>query len=118
MRSDWSKMYRAHILFEKVVAETKAKHIILSYNNDGFMSKDYIEATLKRYGLEASYECLIVDYKKYNNFKCQGASGHCEYIFYIEKKDAADIIVESPLNYTGSKSKMIGIIKEYMPQKI
>ena len=117
MSSDWSKMYRAHILFEKVVAETKAKHIILSYNNDGFISKDYIEATLKRYGLEASYECLIVDYKKYNNFKCQGASGHCEYIFYIEKKDAADIIVESPLNYTGSKSKMIGIIKEYMPQK-
>ena len=31
MRSDWSKKYHAHILFEKVIAETKAKHIILSY---------------------------------------------------------------------------------------
>ena len=42
MRSDWSKMYHAHILFDKVVAETRASHIILSYNNDGFMSKDFI----------------------------------------------------------------------------
>ena len=117
MRSDWSKKYHAHILFEKVIAETKAKHIILSYNNDGFMSKEYIEATLKRYGLENSYECLTVDYKKYNNSKCQGATGHYEYIFYIEKKSIADVIVESPLNYTGSKSKMIGIIKEYMPKE-
>lgn len=30
MRSDWSKMYHAHILFDKVIAETRASHIILS----------------------------------------------------------------------------------------
>ena len=64
MRSDWSKMYHAHILFDKVVAETRASHIILSYNNDGFMSKDFIESTLKRYGIEDSYTCLSIDYKK------------------------------------------------------
>ena len=86
MRSDWSKMYHAHILFEKIVAETKASHVILSYNNDGFMSKDYIEKTLKRFGIEDTYECVTIDYKKYNNTKCQGAEGHREYLFYIQKK--------------------------------
>lgn len=116
MRSDWSKMYHAHILFDKVVAETHASHIILSYNNDGFMSKEFIESTLKRYGVEESYECLVIDYKKYNNTKCQGASGHQEYLFYIEKKPIADVVVESPLNYTGSKSKMVGIIKQHLPE--
>lgn len=116
MRSDWSKMYHAHILFDKVVAETRASHIILSYNNDGFMSKEFIESTLKRYGVEESYECLVVDYKKYNNTKCQGANGHQEYLFYIEKKPMADVVVESPLNYTGSKSKMVDIIKQHLPE--
>lgn len=117
MRSDWSKMYHAHILFDKVIAETKAKHIILSYNNDGLMSKDFIESTLKRYGRENSYECAAIDYKKYNNTKCRGANGHQEYLFYIEKKPIAQLVVESPLNYTGSKTKMVGIIKEHLPHK-
>ncbi len=117
MRSNWSKMYHAHILFEKVVAETKASHIILSYNNDGFMSKDYIEKTLKRFGVEETYSCTAIDYKKYNNTKCQGADGHQEYLFYIQKKPAEEVIVQSPLNYTGSKTKMVPIIKQHLPQE-
>ena len=116
MRSNWSKMYHAHILFEKVVAETRASHIVLSYNNDGFMSKDYIEKTLKRFGIEETYTCVAIDYKKYNNTKCQGADGHQEYLFYIQKKPVDKVIVQSPLNYTGSKTKMVPIIKQYLPQ--
>ena len=117
MRSDWSKMYRAHILFDKVVAETCASHIILSYNNDGFMSKEFIESTMKRYGVEDSYTCIAIDYKKYNNTKCQGKNGHQEYLFYIKKKPIVDVVVESPLNYTGSKSKMVDIIKQHLPNR-
>lgn len=117
MRSNWSKMYQAHILFEKVVAETEASHIILSYNNDGFMSKDYIEKTLKRFGVEDTYSCTAIDYKKYNNTKCQGADGHQEFLFYIQKRPTEEVIVESPLNYTGSKTKMVPIIKQYLPQE-
>lgn len=116
MRSNWSKMYYAHILFEKVVAETQASHIVLSYNNDGFMSKDYIEKTLKRFGIEETYSCIAIDYKKYNNTKCQGADGHQEFLFYIQKKPADEIVVQSPLNYTGSKTKMVPIIKQHLPQ--
>lgn len=63
MRSQWSKNYYAHVLFDKIIAETKAKYIIFSYNNDGFMSKDFIETTMKRYGIEDSYVCEVIDYK-------------------------------------------------------
>lgn len=115
MRSQWSKNYCAHVLFDKVVAETKAKYIVFSYNNDGFMSKDFIETTLKRYGVEESYICEIINYKKYNNFKCQGADDHFEFLFFIEKKPSDSIVIESPLNYTGSKSKMVGFIKSQLP---
>lgn len=118
MRSDWSKEYWANIMFEKVVAKTKAKHIILSYNNDGFMTKDYIESILKRYGKEETYVCQSIDYKKYNNAKCQGSEEHCEYLFYIEKKEVAEVLIESPLNYQGSKTRLVKTIKSLIPQDI
>lgn len=118
LRSDWSRLYKCHILLDKVLAETKACRIVLSYNNDGFMSKDFIEALLKRYGREDTYECNVIDYKKYNNKKCQGSCGHVEYLFYVEKKKACDIVFESPLNYTGSKSKMVSVIRDNLPKGV
>ncbi len=117
MRSQWSKKYHSHILLDKVIAETNAKHIIVSYNNDGFMSQDYIASVLKRYGKEETYKFICVDYKKYNNFKCRGGENHKEYLFYIEKKSKDAVVYESPLNYTGSKSKMVGFIKSHLPSK-
>lgn len=118
MKSMWSKDGYANILFDYVIAKTTAKYIILSYNNDGFLSKDYIEATLKRYGKPETYSCQEIDYKKYNNFKCRGKDGHIEYLFFIEKKPMEDVVYESPLNYSGSKAKMIPIIKHYLPKSI
>lgn len=118
MRSDWSKMYLSHIHFDFIIANTKAKHIVFSYNNDGFMSKDYIESILKRYGKEDTYQCIAIDYKKYNNIKCRGRAGHVEYLFYIEKRDKEDVIIESPLNYQGNKSKIVPIIKRNLPSNI
>lgn len=115
LRSEWSRKYNAHILLDYVMAKTKAKYILMSYNNDGFMSKDFIESSFKRYGKEETYQCLTIDYKKYNNKKCQGRDGHVEYLFFVEKKPEQSVVYESPLNYTGSKSKMVDFIKENLP---
>ena len=112
MRSDWSKIYKVHILFDRIVAKTSAKHIFLSYNNDGDMSKEYIEAIMKRYGIEETFDCLKIPYKKYENWKSNNTKTHYEYLFYIEKKAPKDIIYESPLNYIGSKAKLIPYIKK------
>lgn len=116
LRSKWSQAYHSHILFDYVIANTKAKHIIMSYSKDGFMSRDYIEAVLKRYGDEESYDCKIIDYKKYTNTKSRRSSNHEEYLFYIQKKDKNEIVIESPLNYPGSKAKMVNQIKRILPK--
>lgn len=115
MRSDWSKNYKSHILFDKIISKTKAKYIIFSYSQDGFMSKSFIEASLKRYGKKETYICKEIAYNKYKNFKSRGKKNHFEYLFFIEKKDEIDIHYESPLNYIGSKAKMISEIKKYLP---
>lgn len=116
MRSDWSKDLKAHILFDKIIAQTKAKYILFSYNNDGFMTKSFIEASLKRYGKPETYVCKKIEYKKYRNFKTKCQKEHFEYLFFIEKKTQTEVIYESPLNYIGSKAKIINDIKENLPQ--
>lgn len=116
-RSDWSKEYKAHILFDKIIEKTKAKYIVFSYNNDGFLSKDFIEANLKRYGKEETFVCKKISYKKYQNWKTSGGENHFEYLFFIEKKAANEVTYDCPLNYTGSKAKMVKEIKENIPAK-
>ena len=112
IRSDWSKIYKVHILLDKILAKTKAKYIFLSYNNDGDMSKEFIESTMKRYGKDNSYKCISIPYKKYENWKSNNKKKHVEYLFYIEKKNNEDVIYEAPLNYIGSKAKIISNIRE------
>lgn len=115
MRSDWSKEYKANILFDRILAKTKARYIVLSYNNDGFMSKEYIEAAMKRYGKPETYVCKKISYKKYQNWKSQNESKHFEYLFFVEKKDIRDVVFECPLNYIGSKAKVVPDILKYQP---
>ena len=115
MRSDWSKQYKANILFDRILAKTKAKYVILSYNNDGFMSKEYIESAMKRYGKPETYICKKISYKKYQNWKSKNKKEHFEYLFFVEKKPVEEVIYESPLNYTGSKARIVQQIRNAMP---
>lgn len=117
MRSDWSKEYKTHIHFDKVLAKTKAKYIIFSYSQDGFMSKSFIEACLKRYGKPKTYICKKISYRKYTNFKSRENNDHFEYLFFVERKNENEVEYESPLNYIGSKAKMISHIKKSLPNK-
>lgn len=112
MRSDWSKIYKVHILLDKILAETSAQHIFLSYNNTGDMSKEFIESIMKRYGYETTFERIEIPYKKYENWKSKNRKAHYEYMFYIQKKPVGDIVFESPLNYIGSKAKVIPYIRQ------
>lgn len=117
--SKFSKPGDVHIEFEKIIAKAKFKYIILSYSSDGIMSKEYIESVFKRYGKPETYEFRKFTYKQYLNSKAEKDEKHCEYLFYIEKKDNDDEInYASPLNYIGGKADMIDFIKKNSPKKI
>ena len=117
MRSDWSKDYKSHILFDHVLANTKARYVAFSYNNDGFLSKDFIEASMKRYGKVDTYICKKLPYKKYKNWKSKNNAEHFEYLFFIELKPKVDVRYQSPLNYTGNKSRIIDEIIDLIPEE-
>lgn len=116
--SDWSRRGEAEVAFEKIVAKAKFKYIILSYSPDGLMSEKYIENVLKRYGKPETYELRKLPYKKYINYHSKkDASRHCEFLFFIEKKDYEKVNYASPLNYQGGKYDLLDFIQENLPDE-
>lgn len=114
--SNFSKCGDVHIAFDKLVAKANFKHIILSYNSDGLMSKDFIESVLKRYGKKETFEFRKFPYRRYKNSKAVDKKDHFEYLFYIEKKDITNY--SSPLNFIGGKHDLVDFLKSYMPKSI
>ena len=117
--SKFSKPGEVHIEFEKIIAKANFKYIILSYSSDGIMSKEYIESVMKRYGKPETFEFRKFTYKQYLNSKAEKDEKHCEYLFYIEKKDKDDEVnYSSPLNYIGGKADMVTFLKKNAPKNI
>ena len=110
----WSTKYDVNIEFEKTIAKTKAKHIILSYSSDGIMSKEFIMNVLKRHCKEDSIECIEIAYKKYRNYKTFSNEEHFEYLFYGEKLPEDKVSYYCPLNYMGGKTNVIEYIKPHL----
>ena len=113
----WSTNNAVHIEFEKTVAKTKAKHIILSYSSDGLMSKEFILNVLKRHCIATTVECIEIPYKKYRNYKTMTTDEHFEYLFYGEKKNESEVSYYCPLNYMGGKTNVIDYIKPHLNGK-
>ncbi|MBQ0057662.1 MAG: DNA adenine methylase [Bacteroidales bacterium] len=110
----WSKPYEVEVAFERIIAKTKAKHIVFSYSTDGLMSKEYILYVLKRHCYPESIECEEITYKKYRNSRSANQDEHFEYIFYAEKKPIEDVEYYCPLNYMGGKTNVIRYIKPHL----
>lgn len=122
--SSWCKKGKVHEEFERLIANAKFKHIILSYSDAGIMSKEYIEKVLKRYAKDGTYVFKQIDFVKYKSTRAVKREiaentknkKHYEWLFYIEKKDEPLYI--SPLNYIGGKYEVLSMIKENLPKKI
>ena len=115
--SAFSRTGEVECVFDYIIAKANFRYIILSYSSDGIMSKKFIESTLKRYGKENTYCLKKISYKKYRNHQTFSEDEHCEYLFFIEKKDYSSATYSSPLNYQGGKYDLIDFIKENLPDE-
>jgi DNA adenine methylase len=115
--SAFSRTGEVECIFDYIIAKANFRYIILSYSSDGIMSKKFIETTLKRYGREDTYCLKKIAYKKYRNHQTLSNNEHCEYLFFIEKKEYSKAKYSSPLNYQGGKYDLIDFIKDNLPDE-
>ncbi len=112
--TSWSTKNKVEIEFDYVLANTKAKYILMSYSSDGLMSKEYITAALKRYGVENTFSFKEIKYKKYINTRTKEKGNHFEYLFFIEKKQNSNVRYTCPINYMGGKTQIVDEILKHI----
>ena len=85
-RSMYCKKNRVQKSFEELIKNAKFKYIFLSYNNEGFMSKDEIKIIMSKYG---KYDLKIKAYKKFKTDKLNSVNQKSdltyEYLHILQK---------------------------------
>ncbi len=124
---------KAPIVFADLIKNINAKYIMVSYNNMGnkgnsrSQAKITDEEIINILKLKGEVKVFEQNHKAFTTGKSE-TQNNTERLFlcivdsnkeftFIEK-DTTDIIIKSPLNYTGGKYKLFPQIKEFFPKNI
>lgn len=114
---------KATAAFEQLILRTNARYILLSYNNmakkgngrsNAKISDEDIMRILK---MKGTVKVFTQDYRPFSAGKSTIVE-HEERLFLCVCKQERIPLVQSPLNYTGGKFKLLPQILPYFPQKI
>jgi adenine-specific DNA-methyltransferase len=84
-KSAYNKKKEALLAFEELVKDIDSKYLIISYNNEGFISQDEMENMLSKYGELKTKEIDYVAFRGSRNL--QNRNIHTtEYIFVLKKQ--------------------------------
>lgn len=104
--------------FEDLFRQAEFKHILVSYSNQSIVPIDELVELARLFSLDNIVHVEDVNYKEYQNHRSSNKSaGNAlkEVIIYFKK----DIdFAKSPLNYSGSKDKLLLNIIREMPKHI
>ena len=67
LRSDWCRRGRAAAALEAVLDAADARHVLLSYNDEGLLERGEIETRLREWGTDDSYRLLTLPYRRYRS---------------------------------------------------
>ncbi|MCL2801265.1 MAG: Dam family site-specific DNA-(adenine-N6)-methyltransferase [Treponema sp.] len=109
--------------FEKLIENTRARYILLSYNNMAKKGNDRSNAKIDDFDiiriLSAKGEVKVFkqEYKPFSAGKSD-IDEHEERLYLCICKPKVQKFIQSPLNYTGGKFKLLNQILPHFPEKI
>ena len=85
-RSRYCQKNEVAKVFENLIENAKFKYIFLSYNNEGLMSKETVEKTMKKFG---RYDVATIEYQRFKADKTENrnhtATETVEFLHILEK---------------------------------
>lgn len=85
-RSKYCQKNEVAETFEDLIKNACFKYVFLSYNNEGLMSKETVEKTMKKFG---KYDLVTTDYQRFKADKTENrnhkATSTLEYLHILEK---------------------------------
>lgn len=83
-KSQYNKKNEALKAFEQLVSDIDSKYLIISYNNEGFISLEEMQSMLSKYGTLQTKEIDYVAFRGSRNLKSRNKHT-TEYIFVLKK---------------------------------
>lgn len=115
-KSVYTRKKEAIMAFEDLIRQAKFKHIIISYSNESLIPIYNLEKMLKKYAVENKVVTKKISYRTYKNIRKSKKSKNLFEVLIYFKKD--NISIKSPLNYSGSKDRLMPQITQYLPGHI
>lgn len=100
---------------EDLVRQAKFDRIVISYSNQGLLEESELMSMLNNYSVENTLKIKKISYRKYKNSRSKNSNKLYEYIISFQKKNNS---FKSPLNYSGSKDRLMEQITPYLPAHI
>lgn len=86
-RSDFCSKKTVVSAFDSLLENAQFQHIILSYNTDGIMTLNEIEATMKKHGNPATFEVNFIPYRRFKSKSIVTRTEELkEMLVYIQKE--------------------------------
>ena len=86
-RSDFCSKKTVVSAFDSLLENARFQHIILSYNTDGIMTLDEIEATMKKHGVPTTFEVNFIPYRRFKSKSIVTRTEELkEMLVYIQKE--------------------------------
>jgi adenine-specific DNA-methyltransferase len=87
-RSDWCRRGKAEQALRDLLSVADAKHLLLSYNDEGLLSRGVIEDAFRARGRPETYRCFTHDYRRYRSDsdgprRTYRRDAVCEHLHYI-----------------------------------
>lgn len=135
-RSKYSMKRKALAAMEDLISSVNAKHIIISYNDEGIIDFEDMKDTLMENAYDGNVDIVTIPYKKYQSKIPSNKEKLNEYLFYINKKPISNkqveptqlllsewipedtSLIKSPLNYIGGKYRLLDQILPLFPDNI
>ena len=114
----YAQRTKAKLIFEDLFRQIQFKHILISYSNQGLVPIDELCELASKFAVDGIVKINHYDYREYQNHRSsnkRNGNNLNEIIIYFEKDMA---INKSPINYSGSKDKLVSQIIKSLPANV
>jgi len=139
LKSDYSMKLRAKKAMYDLIENINAKHIIVSYNNEGIIPEEELIEMLREFAIDDNIQVKRIPYRKYMSKIPSKSKELYELLIYIQGKplnvNKKNVItkeslevdkwriptkkyIKSPLNYIGGKYRLLKQILPLFPDEI
>ena len=116
--SFYAQKTKAKLIFEDLFRQLQFKHVLVSYSNQGLVPLEELCELASHFAVDGIVKINEFDYREYQNHRSSNKRNGQklnEVIIYF-KKDMT--INKSPINYSGSKDKMLPSLIKLLPYNI